>query len=180
MSGNPNPILVVVGDGGVGKTSIIIRYTRNQFTENYEPTLEDNYKAQIDLADGKKLEIDVADTAGQDDYKSLRDRYIDTGDIFLVVYSVAESRTLHTAQERLEEIKTIKGENFKFILCGNKSDIPNRNVTFEDGKNLASQYHGAFLETSAKKGTNITEAFQEIGNLLTKSNQKAEGGCCRI
>ena len=173
------PTLVVVGDGGVGKTSVIIRYTKDKFTENYEPTLEDNYKAQIQTADGKTLDIEIADTAGQDDYQSLRDKYIETGDVFLVVYSVAEQRTLQKAKEILNSIKAIKN-TFKFILIGNKVDVPNRSVTFEDGKSLATELNGKFLETSAKTGTNVKAAFQEIGSLLQTENKQSEGGCCRI
>ena len=173
-------MLVVVGDGGVGKTSIIIRYTRDQFTENYEPTLEDNYTATIETSDGKKTEIEIADTAGQDDYKSLRDRYLDSGDIFLVVYSVTDQRTLSAAEDRIKEIQSMKGENIKFVLAGNKCDLTNRVIPFDDGKNLANKYHGVFLETSAKTKTNINEVFQEIAHLLNNDTKKSEGGCCRI
>ena len=172
------PQLVVVGDGGVGKTSLIIRYTRNSFTENYEPTLEDNYKATIDLGD-QKVEVEIADTAGQDEYKSLRDRYVDQGKVFLVVYSIADSRTLSTAKEILNDIKTLKESDFKFVLVGNKSDVTNRNVPFDDGKAVAKEFGGAFFETSAKKDINVTETFKEIGKLLIGGDEK-DGGCCRI
>ena len=174
------PQLVVLGDGGVGKTSIILRYTRNQFSEQYEPTLEDNYKATIELQNGQKLDIDIADTAGQDDYKSLRDRYMDVGNAFLIVYSVTDARTLNTAKERLSEIKTLKENNFKFLLVGNKCDMPSRNVTFDDGKKVAEEFGGKFMETSAKKVININEAFQEIGMLLNQTEQVSGGCACRI
>lgn len=174
------PQLVVLGDGGVGKTSIILRYTRNQFSETYEPTLEDNYHASV-MLDSGPFEMDIADTAGQDDYKSLRDRYMSTGDIFLIVYSVTEPRTLTTAKEMLNQIKVIKEDNFKFLLAGNKCDIPNRQVTFDDGYAVAEEFGGHFLETSAKKVINIDEAFKEIAHMLKKDDNSADVGCnCKI
>ena len=172
---NTTPTLVVLGDGGVGKTSIIVRYTRNQFSDAYEPTLEDNYKATVELPDKTKLEIDIADTAGQDDYKSLRDQYISEGSAFLVVYSVTNPNSLNIVKEMLSEIKTLKDNKFKFVLLGNKCDLE-RSVPYDDGKRVADEFGGKFLETSAKKVINITEAFQEVAMMLTQS-EKAEGGC---
>lgn len=180
MTAKDEHVLVVLGDGGVGKTSIILRYTRNQFSETYEPTLEDNTKATIVYND-KKINIDIADTAGQDDYQSLRSRYMDVGDVFLVVYSVAEPRTLLTAKERLSEIKVLKeNKKFKFILVGNKCDIQQRAVPAEDGQGVASQFDGMFLETSAKTNVNIQETFQAIAQMLVGEPEKPDGGCCNV
>ena len=176
------PSLVVLGDGGVGKTSLIVRYTRNQFSEAYEPTLEDNYEASIEMPDKSKLEIQIADTAGQDDYKSLRDKYLELGDVFFIVFSLTDQRSLQTAREMLNDIKTIKEGKLKFVLLGNKSDLQNRVVTFDDGKKVADDFKGKYLETSAKNNTNVTEAFQEAGLLLTQNDKQTSsgGGCCRI
>lgn len=180
MTDKKEHVLVVLGDGGVGKTSIILRYTRNQFSETYEPTLEDNHKATV-MYNDQKINLDIADTAGQDDYQSLRSRYMDVGDAFLVVYSVAEPRTLLTAKERLSEIKLLKENNkFKFILVGNKCDIQQRAVPAEDGQGVADQFEGKFLETSAKTNVNIQECFQMIAQMLVGEPEKSEGGCCSI
>ena len=180
MSDKP-PKLVVVGDGGVGKTSIIVRYTRDNFNEGYEPTLEDHYQANITCEDGSTLQLEIADTAGQEDYKALRDKFMAEGDAFLVVYSIIDSRSLQMADNLLEQISVLK-ENapFKFVLCGNKCDMEaQRQVPKTDGKNLADKYKGEFLETSALNKANINEAFQTIGRLL-KANDVKDGGCCQI
>ena len=180
MSKKP-PVLVVLGDGGVGKTSIVLRYTRNQFSETYEPTLEDNYKASVLMDDGTNFEIDIADTAGQDDYISLRDRYMDVADAFLVVYSITESRSLKTAESLLEQISTLReNKPFKFLLAGNKCDLSQRKVTPEDGKTLADKYHGQFLETSAFKRINIDESFKALAKMLSQTEQVDTGCNCKI
>lgn len=178
------PKLVVVGDGGVGKTSIIVRYTRGQFSEGYEPTLEDNYQANINFPDGTTLQIEIADTAGQEDYKALRDKFMAEGDAFLVVYSITDSRSLQMADTLLEQIKLLRDEDgsFKFILAGNKCDMePQRQVSKADGKALADKYGGKFMETSALSQINISEAFQALGKLLQSNDaNKSDGGCCNV
>ena len=181
------PKLVVAGDGGVGKTSIIVRYTKDQFSEGYEPTLEDNYHAKIELENNESLEIEIADTAGQEDYKALRDKFMAEGDAFLIVYSIIDARSLQMAESLLEQISVLhENEDFKFVLAGNKCDQETkRQVSQEEGQGLAKKYHGVFLETSALSSINIQEVFTQIGKmLLTKVEepepQKAEGSCCLI
>ena len=172
------PILVVIGDGGVGKTSIILRYTENKFEEGYIPTLEDHYTAAA-KADGKEVTFDVADTAGQDDFKSLRDQYMQTGDIFMVVYSVCEPKSLKTAETLLDSIYANKQMNsFNFILVGNMCDRTNRMVSLEDAKEVAKKYNGEVIETSAKSNINIEEAFSKLAAMTLKKEEA--GGCCEI
>ncbi|KAH0790510.1 RAP1B, member of RAS oncogene family [Histomonas meleagridis] len=181
------PKLVVAGDGGVGKTSIIVRYTKDQFSEGYEPTLEDNYHAKIELENKEVLEIEIADTAGQEDYKALRDKFMAEGDAFLIVYSIIDARSIQMADTLLEQISVLhEGDDFKFVLAGNKCDKESkRQVTQEEGQDLAKKYHGVFLETSALSAINIQEVFQQIGKMLTAPPKepeapKAEGSCCVI
>jgi len=182
MSKKEAPVLVVLGDGGVGKTSIVLRFIRDQFSQTYEPTLEDNYKTKVLLDNGSTLDIDIADTAGQDDYISLRDRYMDIADAFLVVYSITDNRSLTTAESLLQQISTLReNKPFKFLLAGNKCDLAaNRKVTQEDGKSLADKYHGRFLETSAFKRLNIDEAFKDLARMLVQTEATDVGCNCRI
>lgn len=183
------PKLVVVGDGGVGKTSIILRYTRDQFSPGYEPTLADNYSTNIVLDDETSIQVDIADTAGQEDYKALRDKFMAEGDVFLVVYSITESRSLEMAENLLEQIACLNESKFKFVLAGNKCDLDSqRQVLQADAQALAEKHGGIFIETSAKDKIGIQEAFKEIGRMLTqtstkggKKNPKGQGGgCCTV
>lgn len=182
MSGDL-PKLVIVGDGGVGKTSIITRYIKDKFTQGYEPTLEDNYTTKIKISDTETLEVEIADTAGQEDYKPLRDKYMVEGELFFVVYSIIDARSLQMAENLLEQIKSLKeGEPFKFILIGNKCDLTDqRSVPQIDGQNLANKFGGKFFETSALSKQNIDEVFRTIGKLYLEKGSKSEtGGCCII
>lgn len=175
----PLPVLVFLGDGGVGKTSLIIRYKRNTFVENYDPTLAENHNASIKL-DDKTIDVSIADTAGQDEYKSLRDHYIDKGDVFIIVFSLTEMRTLTKAKETLIEIKMMKEENFKLILVGNKCDIPNRQIAYDDGSALAKEFNGIFIEASAKKDVNVELIFKTAANLLVNENIEEANCTCLL
>lgn len=180
------PKLVVAGDGGVGKSSIIVFYTKGEFSEGYEPTLEDNYYATIETSTGESLEIEIADTAGQEDYKALRDKFMAEGDAFLIVYSIIDARSLQMADTLLQQISVLhEGENFKFVLAGNKCDKEDmRQVSQEEGKQLAQKFKGTFIETSARAGINVKEAFDCLGKMMLQTEKQdeaqAEGQCCTI
>ncbi|OHT01779.1 small GTP-binding protein [Tritrichomonas foetus] len=184
MSAAKKPKLVIVGDGGVGKTSIIVRYTRDQFSQGYEPTLEDNYQATIKIDDTTSIDIEIADTAGQEDYKALRDKYMAEGDAFFIVYSIIDARSLQMAESLLDQITLLKENSpFKFILVGNKCDMEGqRQVSKVDGKNLADKHSGLCFETSALSKQNIDVIFAEIGKMLLDKNkgEGGSGGCCNI
>ncbi|KAH0787255.1 ras-related protein Ral-A [Histomonas meleagridis] len=174
-------MVVIVGDGGVGKTSIVVRYIRDKFTLGYEPTLENNYECEIKMADGRVLNVEIADTAGQEEYKALRDKFLADGDAFIVVYSIVELSSLKMTENLLEQISVLKeGEPFKFILLGNKCDLADqRQVPSQEGKAIADKYKGLFLETSAMTKAGVDEAFQKIGELLLRKDE-GKGGCCNI
>ena len=176
------PNLTIVGDGGVGKTSIVIRYVQNKFSNDYYPTLEDNYTVNIKMNDGSYVEMQIADTAGQEEYRTLRDKYLDNGDVFLVVYSITDSRSLQTAQSMIEEISLIKeGEPFSFILVGNKCDLETqRQVPKYDGESLAKRHGGFFFEASAMTHENIDEIFTRIAYLATADNGDQAGCKCFV
>jgi small GTP-binding protein len=175
-----NPSIVVIGDGGVGKTSIVIRYVRDMFFEEYSPTLEDHFTTNVTLEVGNTVAIDITDTAGQEDFSPLRDMFIQEGDAFLVVYSVVDFRSLKCASDLLERISAIH-EQFKFVLVGNKCDLEKlRQVNKVDGMALAEKHGGVMIETSCLTKQGVVEVFQSIvKQLMPLSPSKGTaGGCC--
>jgi GTPase KRas protein len=105
--------------------------------------------------------LDIIDTAGQDDFLSIRESYYREGEGFLCVYDVTSRSSFHEARWCLEDIKRVKGgEHVPFFLAGNKCDVHTaREVTILEGANLAKTFKCKFLETSAKNRTNVDEAF---------------------
>jgi GTPase KRas protein len=160
--GNTLPV-IVFGAGGVGKSSIILRFMSGTFVDEYDPTIEDRYKKTL-VVDDKPVVLDIVDTAGQDSYKPLLESYMTMGEGFLLVYDITNPMTFRYVQRVAHELLDVKMTPFvPIVFVGNKIDLPDRKVTFDEAKELAQTYeHCAALETSAKENVNITEAFEAI------------------
>jgi small GTP-binding protein len=189
------PRLVVLGDGGVGKTCIITRYVRDMFYEDYAPTLEAHYKADIKLVNGETQPVEITDTAGQEDFKALRDICIGEGDIFLVVYSVTEFKSLRFADELIEYMERTKEGPIFIVLAGNKCDLEKeRQVARADAQAVADKHKAKFIETSAMTKQGINEVFLEIARMWSerpkppervrkvkkKKKVQQDPGCCSV
>lgn len=120
--------------------------------------------------------VEVADTAGQEEYTAMRDLYIKSGHQFILAFSLS-SRDSFTAVRRYhQQIQTIKQTSFPCVLVGNKCDLPSqdRQVSTEEGRALAQELGCEFLETSAKIGTNVPEVFHHLVRLDRRQKQEQE------
>jgi len=160
----PEYKIVVLGGGGVGKSTLTIRLLTDNFLDEYDPTIEDSYRKQICLEDKKPILLDILDTAGQEEFKSMRDQWIRDGDGFLLVYSIISAHTFEEIQRIREHIMQSKeNENAPIVIAGNKCDLVNdRQVSTEEGQTLAEEWKCPFFETSAKKKLNNVDAFYEV------------------
>jgi len=155
--------VAIVGGGGVGKSAITIQFVQNIFVTEYDPTIEDSYKKLL-VIDDEQISLDILDTAGQEDYSSLRDHYMRKGDGFVLVYSVADRKSFEEATRMKLQIARVKdAEVFPMVLVGNKCDLAKeREVTIDEGKEMSKQYGCPFVEASAKSRINIDEIFVAV------------------
>lgn len=155
--------LVMLGDGGVGKTALVIQLCLHKFVETYDPTIEDSYRKQV-ILDDQSTSLEVMDTAGQDEFDSLRDMWIRDGEGFFLVYSITQRMSFARVKQYFSEIVSIKdGEPFGAILVGNKIDQNSqRQVLAEEGQALADEWGIPFFETSAKMDINTDTAFRTL------------------
>lgn len=156
--------VIMVGSGGVGKSALTLQFMYEEFVEDYEPTKADSYKKRLTL-DGNEVQVDILDTAGQEDYAAIRDNYFRSGDGFLCVFSITELESLTAAQELREQILRVKNDdkNIPFLLVGNKADLQERRVVTEEmAKSQAEQWQVRYVETSAKTRLNVNEVFIEL------------------
>lgn len=114
--------VIMVGSGGVGKSALTLQFMYDEFVEDYEPTKADSYRKNIVLG-GKEMQIDILDTAGQEDYAAIRDNYFRSGEGFLCVFSITEREGFETTQDFRDQILRVKGadsatDNIPFILIG--------------------------------------------------------------
>eukprot|EP01102_Stenamoeba_stenopodia_P021530 TRINITY_DN86_c0_g1_i1.p1 TRINITY_DN86_c0_g1~~TRINITY_DN86_c0_g1_i1.p1 ORF type:complete len:207 (-),score=48.37 TRINITY_DN86_c0_g1_i1:256-876(-) len=156
--------LVVLGEGGVGKTAFSVRLFWDKFVHEYDPTIEDAYKKEYKI-DGKDIEIEIIDTAGQEEYSSaLQDKFIRSGEGFLCVYSITSMQTFLKVKELRERILwTLDHDNVPMVLIGNKCDLEHqREVSREAAEALAKEFKCPFFETSAKTAANVADAVEML------------------
>lgn len=156
--------IVVLGAGGVGKSSVTVQFVQGVYVESYDPTIEDSYRKQIEV-DGRACDLEILDTAGVAQFTAMRELYIKSGKGFLLVYSVTDENSLKELLALREQVLRIKdSDNVPMVLIGNKCDLDDdRELSIDDGI-LVSQQWGMvpFYETSAMYKTNIDEAFVDV------------------
>ncbi|KAH9644941.1 hypothetical protein HF086_010149 [Spodoptera exigua] len=148
--------VIMVGSGGVGKSALTLQFMYDEFVEDYEPTKADSYRKKVVL-DGEEVQIDILDTAGQEDYAAIRDNYFRSGEGFLCVFSITEPESFDATQEFREQILRVKNdENIPFLLVGNKSDLADkRRVPLDSCRERAQHWQVPYVETSAKTRDNV-------------------------
>ena len=174
----PKYNIMTLGNTAVGKTSFIIRYTENTFSDNYLTTLGIDYKSKIiTLEDHKSYNINFFDTAGQEKYKSLAINVIKKADGVILMYDVTDKKSFEAISTWMKNVIDIKGKDFPVMLVGNKIDlVDHREVSTEDGENSAKQYGIQFYEISNKFGTNIEEACSGLIKLVVDTNSNSKDG----
>ncbi|PBC31101.1 Ras-related protein M-Ras [Apis cerana cerana] len=158
--------LVVVGDGGVGKSALTIQFFQKLFVTDYDPTIEDSYIQHTEV-DKQWCILDVLDTAGQEEFSAMREQYMRKGDGFLLVYSVTDKQSYENIMNFYTQILRVKDRDvYPMLLVANKVDLVHlRKVTEEQGRELAHRLGIPYIETSAKDPPlNVDAAFHEVGN----------------
>ncbi|CAH2980598.1 unnamed protein product [Chilo suppressalis] len=169
--------VIMVGSGGVGKSALTLQFMYDEFVEDYEPTKADSYRKKVVL-DGEEVQIDILDTAGQEDYAAIRDNYFRSGEGFLCVFSITEPESFDATQEFREQILRVKNdENIPFLLVGNKSDLADkRRVSLEACRERAHAWAVPYVETSAKTRDNVDKVHTYI-HLLHLHTEPTRGPC---
>ncbi|RVE72182.1 hypothetical protein OJAV_G00059330 [Oryzias javanicus] len=154
--------LVVVGAGGVGKSALTIQLIQNHFVDEYDPTIEDSYRKQV-VIDGETCLLDILDTAGQEEYSAMRDQYMRTGEGFLCVFAINNTKSFEDIHQYREQIKRVKdSDDVPMVLVGNKCDLPVRTVETRQAQELARSYSIPYIETSAKTRQGVEDAFYTL------------------
>lgn len=180
--------VVVLGSGGVGKSALTVQFVSGYFCEKYDPTIEDFYRKEIEV-DHEPSILEILDTAGTEQFASMRDLYIKNGQGFVVVYSMTSRHSYQDVRNLKDQIMRVKGcERVPLVLVGNKCDLDSmREVHASEGVGLARLWDCPFLETSAKSRQNVNEMFTEIVREMNeqpcverRSRWRRKYQCCEI
>ena len=158
--------VIILGASTVGKTSIFLRYFNNEFSHGTLTTLGVDFKTKFFKFENKKLKINYIDTAGQEKFKSISENYLKGTDGVILVFDLTNKETLDLVNFWADCIKKNNRDNIGMILFGNKSDLENdRDVTYEEGKNLADKLGCQYYEGSAMNGDNVEFVMNEIAKI---------------
>ena len=172
----PEYKVTLLGAGGVGKSALTLRIISGQFTPTYNPTIEDYYRHDTNLDGVGQCIVEILDTAGTEQFASMRQLYISSGDAFALVYSIDNRDSFDEIREIYDQLREVKrADELLVVLVGNKCDLKSQRVVgTQEGIQAAHDMNKCpFLETSAKDGTNVEEFFN---TLVSAVDRKAKGG----
>ncbi|OHS93091.1 small GTP-binding protein [Tritrichomonas foetus] len=175
MSNEISLKVVVIGDSSVGKTCLSLRYLTGEFSSQTRPTIAAGFcNAKVKLG---KVDIDLLiwDTAGQEAYRGLTSQYYRDAKIALIVFDLTNPATLNSVTDWYSRLNDANQGSVVICLVGNKSDLPNRQVSQEQGEAVAAEIKALYRETSAVTGKGITEVFEDVCEEYLKLNPSSVG-----
>jgi len=195
--------LLLIGDSGVGKSCLLLRFADDTYTESYISTIGVDFKIRTIELEGKTVKLQIWDTAGQERFRTITSSYYRGAHGIIVVYDVTDNDTFTNVKQWLQEIDRYASEGVNKLLVGNKSDLTSKKVVeYSVAKEFADQLKIPFLETSAKTALNVEQAFltmakeikDRMGSTSTPAGasksstvtpgrgeavqQQGAGGCC--
>ncbi|KAL6440107.1 hypothetical protein ACFW04_003016 [Cataglyphis niger] len=155
--------LLLIGDSGVGKSCLLLRFADDTYTESYISTIGVDFKIRTIDLDGKTIKLQIWDTAGQERFRTITSSYYRGAHGIIVVYDCTDQETFNNVKQWLEEIDRYACDNVNKLLVGNKCDLHTKKVVdYTTAKEYADQLGIPFLETSAKNAMNVEQAFMTM------------------
>ena len=182
---NPNSIkIAVLGKGVVGKSSLTYRFINYDVSTEHDATIEDRYKSNLNI-EGTNYEVEILDTAGEEDYQNMMDMWISFGEGFLLVFAINDKESFNLIKSKHDRIlKGKHGVKCPILLVGNKQDLENeRQVNYSEAKEMADKWGIEYIETSAKTNFNCKEVFEMLAQEIVQKKGKNSGKsrtCCNI
>lgn len=168
--------LVLIGDTGVGKSCLLLRFADDAFTESYISTIGVDFRFRTVRVDGKTVKLQIWDTAGQERFRTITSAYYRGADGIILVYDVTSQESFDHVSDWLSEVNRYANQGTCKLLVGNKSDMQDKVVTAQNAKEYADSLGIPFLETSAKNSTNVEEAFLTMAAELIRLRDSKGGG----
>ncbi|OAV97221.1 Ras-like protein Rab-8A [Puccinia triticina 1-1 BBBD Race 1] len=173
--------LLLIGDSGVGKSCLLLRFCDDAYTPSFITTIGIDFKIRTIELDGKRIKLQIWDTAGQERFRTITTAYYRGAMGILLVYDVTDEKSFENIRNWHSNIDQHASEGVNKILIGNKSDSVDKKIIQENqGRELAAELGISFMETSAKANTNVEEAFfslaRDIKTRLIDNTDEGTGG----
>ncbi|CAD7087282.1 unnamed protein product [Hermetia illucens] len=155
--------ILIIGESGVGKSSLMLRFTNDEFDSEQALTIGVDFKSKIIEIDNNCAKLAIWDTAGQERFRTLTPSYYRDAQGAILVYDVNKRSTFQKLDSWLHELEIYGTRpNMVKMVVGNKIDVQSREVSREEGFKFAKRHRTLFLETSAKTSEGVKEAFEEV------------------
>eukprot|EP01111_Echinosteliopsis_oligospora_P019422 TRINITY_DN9404_c0_g1_i1.p1 TRINITY_DN9404_c0_g1~~TRINITY_DN9404_c0_g1_i1.p1 ORF type:complete len:207 (-),score=38.99 TRINITY_DN9404_c0_g1_i1:106-726(-) len=155
--------LLLIGDSGVGKSCLLLRFADDTYTDSYISTIGVDFKIKTITLDNKVIKLQIWDTAGQERFRTITSSYYRGAHGIIVVYDVTEEATFNNVKQWMQEIQRYACESVCRLLVGNKSDlVDKRMVDASTAKEYADSQNIPFLEASAKSSANVEQSFMTM------------------
>jgi len=160
--------LLIVGESGAGKTCMLLRFADDMFEEDFVSTIGVDFKVKEIQLDGKKIKLQIWDSAGQERFRNITSSYYRNCSGIIIVYDVTRMDSFEKVTDWIQEVRRFV--SVPLMIVGNKCDlVDKRQVPTERGEELAQQQGLIFMETSAKANTNIGAAFEQLAKKLVEA-----------
>lgn len=172
--------LLLIGDSGVGKSCLLLRFSDDTFTTSFITTIGIDFKIRTIELDGKRVKLQIWDTAGQERFRTITTAYYRGAMGIILVYDVTDESSFNNIRNWIKNIEQHASDNVNKILVGNKADMDEskRAVSTARGQALANEYRLKFYETSAKTNMNVEDVFftiaRDIKQRLSEAPSKTE------
>jgi len=195
--------LLLIGDSGVGKSCLLLRFADDTYTQSYISTIGVDFKIRTIELEGKTCKLQIWDTAGQERFRTITSSYYRGAHGIIIVYDCTDKESFQNVKHWISEIDKYANEQVKKLLVGNKCDLSSKKlVSYDEGRELAESLGISFLETSAKNSHNVEQSFQlmageikqqvkqvtrndtgsmsQTGRIITSDSGSGSGssGCC--
>ena len=158
---------LIIGNSGVGKTCLLLRYCDDTFQSALMPTAGLDVKMKTVVRNNRIIKLQIWDTAGQERYRQIIAAYYRNATGFILMYDISDEESFKSVVHWAEQVKNYSSRDIPVVLVGNKSDKrEERMVTYDQGKNLGDSLGFPFCETSAKDNTNVKFAFDELIDVI--------------
>ncbi|BES89922.1 Signal recognition particle receptor beta subunit [Nesidiocoris tenuis] len=155
--------LLLIGDSGVGKSCLLLRFADDTYSESYISTIGVDFKIRTIDLDGKTIKLQIWDTAGQERFRTITSSYYRGAHGIIVVYDCTDQESFSNLKQWLEEIDRYACDSVNKLLVGNKSDLTTKKVVdYATAKEYADHLKIPFIETSAKNALNVEQAFMTM------------------
>lgn len=152
--------LLLIGDSGVGKSCLLLRFADDTYTQSYISTIGVDFKIRTIDLDGKTVKLQIWDTAGQERFRTITSSYYRGAHGIIIVYDVTDKESFNNVKHWIQEIDKYAADGVKKLLVGNKCDLMSKKVvSYDEAKELADSLNIQFMETSAKNSHNVEQAF---------------------